>query len=63
MLQSKANNNKTISIKINSTTETADAQYEIDQYRLNKKRELRTSQYDKYTKLFYGTPSEKEAVR
>ena len=60
---SQSKKHKTISIKINSTTETADAQYEIDQYRLNKKRELRASQYDKYTTLFYGTPSEKEAVR
>lgn len=60
---SQSKKHKTISIKINSTTETADAQYEIDQYRLNKKRELRTNQYDKYTTLFYGTPSEKEAVR
>ena len=63
MSNNNGTGNKTVSIKINSTCETGDAQHDIDTYRLNKKRELRTTQYDKYTKMFYGTPTEKEKVR
>lgn len=56
-------NNKSISIKVNPTTETVDTQFELEKKRLAKKRDLRTKQYDEYRISFYGTPKEKEDVR
>ena len=60
---SNTSNNKSISIKVNPTTETVDAQFELEKKRLAKKRDLRTKQYDEYRILFYGSPKEKEEVR
>lgn len=60
---SNTSNNKSISIKVNPTTETVDTQYELEKKRLAKKRDLRTKQYDEYRILFYGSPKEKEEVR
>lgn len=55
--------NKSTSIRINATIETADIQYNLEKKRLNKKRELRTVQYGNYCKNFYGSPSEKEVLK
>ncbi len=50
-------------IYVNSTTETATDQFQLETARQQKKRELKTKQYSGYVKSLYGTPAEKEAIR
>ena len=50
-------------IPANITTETAVDQFELERARLEKKREMKTIEYGRYTKGFYGSPCEKEEVR
>ena len=50
-------------IPANITTETAVDQFELERARLAKKREMKTIEYGRYTRGFYGSPCEKEEVR
>jgi len=54
---------KTATIKVNPTSETATVQHDLEKLRLAKKREMKTTQSYNYSRMFYGSPKEKEDMK